>query len=280
MIRTLPLLLLIFFISCNAQKKVKGNRNVETEERYLDDFHSLVIQGDFEAGIKKGSSGFIEIEADENLLSLIETNVINGVLHVKTSAEISNSKRLNLEIHVPQNLQSVIIKGSTELESLQDINTGELYLEAFDNAEFYMTLTASRFELLQHDGSKTRLNVTSKEANLHFFDSCDTEALINSALINVELSSKSDARIEGNVDDFNYKGNENSKFEGENLTCTNALVTTIDDAEIRLHVTDSLTINASGKSEIDIYGEPKIILESFTDEAVIAKKEFGKGLFQ
>jgi hypothetical protein len=45
-------------------------------------------------------------------------------------------------------------------------------------------------------------------------------------------------------------------------------------------VTEKLEIRASGNSEIDIYNNPEIDLIEFKDEAIIAKKEFGKGLFR
>ena len=63
------------------------------------------------------------------------------------------------------------------------------------------------------------------------------------------------------------------QFTGEKLTTKNADLTTSNRCKVEIEVKDELTINASGTSEISIFGTPKINLEKFEDEAILYKKK-------
>ena len=279
MLKKLPLLLLIIFISCKAQDKVKGSRNVKTEQYDLNSFHSIQAKGEFKIGILKGSKPMIEIEADDNLHDLIQTDVIDGVLFIKPIKEISRSKRQELRITFSDTLKSILIAGEVELSSLQDLYLNDFDLKTRKDAKAFLTLTASSFNLIQSDNAKSELNVTATEVNWQLNQSSEVKALVNAPVFNVDIYEKASARIDGDIEDFKLRADQSSKFDGENLTSIKAEVLAQGDAEIKVNATDSLNIRASGNSEIDIYNEPNIDLIEFKDEASLAKKEFSKGLF-
>ena len=59
-------------------KTIKGNGNLKKETRTVADFTSLSSHGPMDVKIVYGNSNSIQVEADENLLPYIETNVENG----------------------------------------------------------------------------------------------------------------------------------------------------------------------------------------------------------
>lgn len=279
MIKKLPLLLLIIFISCKAQDKVKGSRNVKTEQYDLKSFHSIQAKGEFEIGILKGTKPMIEIEADDNLHDLIQTDVIDGVLYIKPIKDISRSKRQELRITFSDTLKSILIAGDVELSSLQDLFLNDFDLQTRKDAKAYLTLTAKSFSLVQSDDSKAELNVTATDCSWQLNQSSEVKALVNAPSFNVDIYEKASARIEGDVKEFKIRADQSSKFDGENLTSLQAEILAQGNSEVKVNATDSLKIRANGNSEIDVYNEPNINLIEFKDEAVLAKKEFSKGLF-
>ena len=75
---TIILALLITSTSLNAQfsnKKIKGNGNIITTDRSVSDFDKIGIAGSFDVILKKGNEGAISIQADENLMEYIITEV-------------------------------------------------------------------------------------------------------------------------------------------------------------------------------------------------------------
>jgi len=280
MIKKLPLLLLIIFFSCKAQDKVKGSRNVKTEQYNLTPFHSIQIKGEFEVGVLKGNRPMIEIEADDNLHDLIQTEVIDGVLHIKPIKELSRAKRQELRITFSDTLKNILIAGKVELESLQDLYFGDFQLETRKDAKAFMTFTTKKFNLIQNDDAESKLNVTASEVYYQLNQNSKVESLVNSPVFNVDIYEKASARIDGEIQDFTIRADQSSKFDGENLTSVKANVLAQGNSEVKVNVTDSLEVRANGKSEIEVFNNPGIKLIEFKDEAVISKKEFSKGIFK
>ena len=279
MLKKLPFLLLIIFFSCKAQDKVKGSRNVKTEQHSLNSFNSIQISGEFEVGILRGNRSMIEIEADDNVHDLIQTDVIDNVLYIKPIKELSRTKKQELRITFSDTLRSIVIADKVELESLQDLYFGDFQLDTRNDAKAFMTFTSKKFNLIQNDDAEAELNITASEVEFQINQSAKVEALVNSPVFNVDIYEKANARIDGDIQNFTIRADQSSKFDGENLTSVKANVLAQGDSEVKVNATDSVEIVAKGTSEVEIYNNPKVDLKELSDEAAIAKKEFKKGIF-
>lgn len=280
MIKKLPFFLLIILCSCQAQEKVKGSRNVKTEQYNLTPFHSIQVSGDFEVGILKGSRPMMEIKADDNLHDLIQSEVVDGVLYIKPVKDFSRTKAQEIRITFSDTLKKISISDKVELESLDDLFVNDFQLETKNDSEAFITLTASNFTLIHGDDSKAELNVTAQEVYYQLNQSSKVEALVNSPVFKVDIYEKAKARIDGDIEEFELRADQSAEFDGENLACVNAVVLAQGDSENKINAIENLQLRAKGNSETDIFNDPKIELLEFTDEAVIAKKDFGKGFFK
>lgn len=279
MLKKLPFLLLIIFFSCKAQDKVKGSRNVKTEQYSLNSFNSIQISGEFEVGILRGNRSMIEIEADDNVHDLIQTDVIDNVLYIKPIKELSRTKKQELRITFSDTLRSIVIADKVELESLQDLYFGDFQLDTRNDAKAFMTFTSKKFNLIQNDDAEAELNITASEVEFQINQSAKVEALVNSPVFNVDIYEKANARIDGDIQNFTIRADQSSKFDGENLTSVKANVLAQGDSEVKVNATDSVEIVAKGTSEVEIYNNPTVDLKELSGEAAIAKKEFKKGIF-
>lgn len=279
MIKKLPFILLLIFCSCKAQEKIKGSRNVKTEQYNLTPFHSIQAKGEFKIGILKGSRPMIEIEADDNIHDLIQTEVIDGILYIKPIKELSRTKSQELRITFSDTLKDILIAGEVELESLQDIYLGDFKLETRKDAKAFLTIKAKNFRLIQNDDAKSELNITASSVDFQLNQSSNIKALVNATSFNVDIYEKASARIEGDIQEFKLRADQSSNFDGENLSSLNTELLAQGNTQVKVNVSDTLNVRANGKSEIDVFGEAQIFLIEFKDEAVIAKKEFSKGLF-
>lgn len=280
MIKKLPLILLLAMISCGAQEKVKGSRNVKTEQFNLTPFHSIQIAGEFEVGILRGPRPMMEVKADDNLIDLIQSEVVDGILYIKPIKEFSRAKSQKIQITFDDTLKSVKISDKVELESEQDLYMEDFQLETNNDSKAYLTLTAKSFNFINGDNAKVELNVTARESYFQLNQSSDVKALVNVPLFKLDIYEKASARLEGEIQDFNFRADQSSKFDGEKLTTVNATVLAQGRSDNKINVSEKLEISAQGNSKTEIYNSPKINLTQFTDEAVLAKKESKKGLFK
>lgn len=97
----LSLALVLLFPLAGCLKGVKGSGNRKTEKRDLPVFTSIETTGAFEVDVACQKPASFEIEADDNLMPLIQTEVRNGVLHVSTTKSYHSSGGIVLRITVP-----------------------------------------------------------------------------------------------------------------------------------------------------------------------------------
>src|SRR5712692_2201500 len=100
---TLALSSLLLFTGCLG---VHGSGVRKTEKRDLPAFTSIETSGAFEVEVTCQKPASFEIEADDNLLPLIETEVTGGVLRVTTTKHYSSRGGIVLRIAIPS-LESV-----------------------------------------------------------------------------------------------------------------------------------------------------------------------------
>jgi len=120
--RVAALVLVVGMTGC--EQGIPGSGVAATEARALDAFHRLWLVGHGRAEVTIGSPASCEITADDNLLPLIGTTVVNGQLTVKPREPIAPVTELVLRIRVPK-LDAVMVTG------VADVDVGELAAEAF-----------------------------------------------------------------------------------------------------------------------------------------------------
>jgi hypothetical protein len=84
--------------SCVDELFLEGNGNLRTESRGASGFEEIASSGDFDVTIVPGSSYSVEVSAESNLLSYIETDVVGKKLKIRTRGV--HSLRLNYPIEV------------------------------------------------------------------------------------------------------------------------------------------------------------------------------------
>lgn len=98
-------------------KRIKGNGKVQTEERRIGQFDRLIVKGSMDVNIQQSTSGqALTIEAESNILPLVETVVEGGtlVIKMKPSLSISINKGVRIRITTPQ-LSEAELHGSGDI---------------------------------------------------------------------------------------------------------------------------------------------------------------------
>ena len=166
----------------------------------------------------------------------------------------------------------VIAKDETNITSLSDMTLDNITFKTFDYAKLFLNAKTKMFTLMANDKSRTELNLTSEKTAIDLSKSAQLKALISSASMKFDLYQKSSAIVEGDITELDLRLDNNATFSGEKLSAKNAEIKTEGYSNATLLVATKVIIDASGKSEIQLYGEPKIELKRFTESAVLSKK--------
>jgi hypothetical protein len=107
---------------------VKGSGNVQTEKRGVADFRAIEVGGVFEVEVIAQKEFSVEVEADDNLLQFIKTEVRGGTLEISTEKRISTKERIRIRISAPD-IESVQVSGASKL-SLANLKNDSLKVDA------------------------------------------------------------------------------------------------------------------------------------------------------
>lgn len=268
------LLLLISTTITLAQKKekIKGSKKVTTERREIGSFNSLEVEDNIEVYLERGEKAELKIEADDNLHDIISIDLRDNALRVYTNKEAIRYKKLIVKITYNKDLNLVTSKNDAAINAIQEVLIDSITFKAFDNSELFLNVNSKDFLLESNDKSKTELNLKSENSKIVLSQSASLKSLIATQNLISDLYQKSEAKIEGSATNAIIRIDSNSKLTANKLTVKNIDLTAEGYAECAVNAESSIAITASGKSEIDLYGDPKIEMKKFADETKLLKK--------
>lgn len=113
---SLGIALLFLFTGCHFQRdQVKGSGVRQKQKRDVESFTSIATEGAFDIEVVCQKTPSLEIEADDNILPLITTEVSRNVLHIKSRRSFSISDPIKLKIAVA-NLDGLSVSGAGKIE--------------------------------------------------------------------------------------------------------------------------------------------------------------------
>ncbi len=257
-----------------AQKKekVKGTKIVTTEKHETGAFDQIEIEDNVEVFLTKGDKNSIEIEADENLHVAIDHKVYGTTLRLNTNKEISSFKKFEIRVVYTDSLKLVLVKHEAKLNVTQGMNLENITIKTYDYSKSYLIVNSPNFSLLSNDKSKVELNLKSNEASVEMSKNADIKATISANKLKFDMYQKSNAVIQGDVVEMKLRLDNSATYTGKGLTSKLLNLTTEGNTNCSVHTDGTLSITALGKSEVSIYGEPKIEVKKFGDDASLYKK--------
>lgn len=99
-------------------ERIDGNGNVVKQDREVGDFDQLELEGVFDVYIQQGDKPGVTIEADENLIELIQTEVSDGELEIDMDDDVEIDEYTELNVYV-----TVVDLRDLEIESVGDVET-------------------------------------------------------------------------------------------------------------------------------------------------------------
>lgn len=228
--RTIIAALLGVIILTSCQETIIGNGILKQDARAVQAFDEIEVSGQVTVYLRQGEKEEVIVEADENLLPYIKTNVSGDRLSVSSEANFKDYKKLAVYI-TARELEYIKLSGAIELNGEKVFRSVDLKIDASGACIVNMDVQC---EELTIDGSGAvtfNLNGFSREAN---FD------------------------ISGAV--------EVNAFE---LETRNTKIDMSGAGSADIYVTDEVSIDVSGAGEINYKGNPRDIKQDISGAASI-----------
>jgi hypothetical protein len=269
-------LLLLLFVSTLAlaqkNEKIKGSKIVTIVQKEIGDFDSLEVGDNIEVYLDRGEKSELKIEADDNLHEIINIDLSSNTLRINTSKKAVNYKKLIVRVTYTNELKMVTSKNSAVINAIQEIQLNEITFKALDDSKLNLNVNSKDFTLMTDNDSKTELNLKSENAKIELSKNSTLKALIATVDLKCDLYQKSKANLEGDATNAFIRLDNNAEFTGNNLIIKTAELITEGYSNCSINANTNLSIEASGNSDIKIYGEQKVEIKRFMDNASLNKK--------
>ncbi|MDH0659336.1 DUF2807 domain-containing protein [Empedobacter sp. GD03865] len=197
----------------NYLDRVEASSNTVTETRKVASFEGIDVSSAISVTVEDGNyNGQISVEAPDNIMNRITTEVKNGVLVMKINGTI-NLKNSSIKIKFPhQKLRSFNLSGATNVTVLP-------------------TQKVEKMAVDLSGASNLKLDVVSNS-------------------ISVDNSGASSMKISGNVQDLNISVSGASSFVGKELKAANVVVDCSGASSTTVWAVNNLTADSSGASSV------------------------------
>jgi Putative auto-transporter adhesin, head GIN domain len=257
-----------------AQKaeKIKGSRVVTSSVKEIKSFNAIEVEDNLEINLEKGDKNEIKIEADDNLHDIINFNLQDEILIISTSKEAQNFKKLAVKVTYTNDLNLVTTKDESVINAIQEIILDNITFKTLNKSKLFLNVNAANFILQADDKSKIELNLKGENAFIELSKNTSLKALINSANLKCDLYQKATAALEGDANTTTLRLDNSAELTARNFNSKNTDVSIEGSASCSLLAENTIVIDATDKTEIELYGSPKIEIRQLAGEAKLFKK--------
>ncbi|WP_439880872.1 head GIN domain-containing protein [Pontibacter sp. MBLB2868] len=202
---------------------LRGNGNFQTQTRNVSGFKGIDVSGGFTVEITQGNTESVRIEAEENLLDNIKTQVRDGVLHIYNDHGVTTSKGMKAYITIKE-LNKVDISGGVKVLGRSTFKTNTMNLD-------------------MSGGSKVTLAIDARQ-------------------VRADMSGASKVELSGKADELTMEMSGASNVDASELEAKNVKVGASGASKVKVYAKESLSIAASGASAVYYKGTPSITSET------------------
>jgi hypothetical protein len=261
-----------------AQKaeKIKGSKVVTTSTKEITSFNAIEVEDNLEINLEKGDKNEIKIEADDNLHDIISLNVQDEILIISTSKEAQNFKKLAVKVTYTNDLNLVTTKDESIVNAIQEITLDNITFKTLNKSKLFLNVNSKNFILQSNDKSKIELNLKGESTFIELSKNTSLKALINCTNLKCDLYQKATATLEGDAHNTTLRLDNSAELTARNFNSKNTDITIEGSASCSLLAENTIIIDATDKTEIELYGSPKIEIRKLAGETKLFKKSTSK----
>jgi len=222
------------------QSGIRGSGDLSEEDREVEGIHGVNLATIGTLYIEIGDDEALTIQAEDNLLEYIETDVRHGVLHIRTEDRVNLRPRKAVKYYLTvKSLDEITISSSG------DISAPDLKAD-----EFTIVISSSG------DLEVGRLECNDLEIDVSSSGDTYIEELRAKSL-DLSISSSGDVEIgDGEVDKQDVVISSSGDYNARFLQSNEARVRISSSGDASVRVRDFLDARTSSSGDINYYGDP------------------------
>ncbi len=220
----------------------RGSGNLKTESRPVSGITAVELDTSGDLTLSRGETESLTIEAEDNLLPLLTSDVNGGTLKLATKpgSGLSATKPIKYTL-VVKNLASLVLNASGSITAA-DLTGGDKFV--VENSG------SGDISLAAVSAGNTTVNVSGSGAL--------TITNLISTKTAVKIDGSGNARVAGTTTDQNVNISGSGDFNADKLASKTAVITTNGSGSATVQVSDTLNATISGSGDIIYIGSPTV----------------------
>ena len=220
-IKTTALILLFVSTTSCMMNGIRGNGDIETQKRNIsDNFTAIKVSQGIDVYFTSNNSVKLTVEADENIIDLLRTDVSDGTLKIYFEKNVWRAKSRKVYLSVPT-LNSISTTSGASVRFENTLKTDKLSLRATSGADIY--------------------------------------AYVNVTDLNSATTSGADIRISGNAKNFEASATSGSDIKATDLKADYVTAKVTSGADIKVYAVKEINAKATSGGDIRYEGDPKVV---------------------
>lgn len=215
----LMLAFMLVNVSAAMAQGLRGNGKITSQNREVSNIKGIDVSGGFVVELTQGSNEGVRLEAEENLIDNIKTEVRNGILHIYNDRSISTSKGMKAYVTLKE-LEKIDISGGVKVVGNSTFASPSLKLE-------------------MSGGSSIKLAVETKEIKADMSGASKVELIGKAGVLLMDMSGA-------------------SKLNASELEARQVKIQASGASNVKVFAQEELDIVASGASAVYYKGSPSI----------------------
>jgi hypothetical protein len=203
-------------------ERVRGNGDVKTEERSLSDFNGIESHGSFDVYLTTDSSYSVKVEADENLLDYIVTEVDGRELEIRTRRGYSLRPSETVKVYV----------SAPRFRVVNSSGSGNVY------------------------GKNAILSDDDLEVGISGSGNIDLD--VKAGKVSADIAGSGSITLDGEADAIRSSIAGSGDIKAANLRTREAKVHIAGSGNAALQATDKLDVEIAGSGDVRYSGEAKV----------------------
>ena len=207
------------FVTTTFAQTIINDKNVEV--RNIGEFSGIRVSGGIDVYLSQSNEYALAVSAStQKMKDDIETKIVDGILVISYNSRYLNiNEKRYLRAYISfKTLQSIEGSGAC------NINIQETF--------------------------------SSKALRLTLSGACDLKGKIDIGDMDAKLSGASTAKITGKINNLKLEASGASDMKNYGLQVENLIATLSGASDVRIYITNSLTVKASGASSLNYSGDP------------------------
>ncbi len=241
LIAILSMVLMTGCISIDFGNTVRGSGDVVTESRAASGFDEVSLRGIGTLILEQGETEGVEIEAEDNIIALIETKVVGNKLIVETKPGYNLKPTRGINIYVSLiNISAVDVAGS-----------GDILADELESDDLWIEVSGS--------GNVDVAAITTDSMTFKISGSGDLEIdTLEADTLDVVVAGSGTVKVAGNVAEQAVDVSGSGELRAADLESETADVVIAGSGTATIWVQESLDIKVLGSGTINYYGTPTI----------------------